>query len=149
VRKLIHSDRGFTLIELMIVTSIIGLLVCMGLLILGLTPTRYANEGAAIGAVRTLVTAERMYWTLDGEGNYGNLGDLAAAGMIDEPLSSGTRRGYVFAVVGQGQGFTVTATPLSNRQGTRSFFADESGVIRGRVGPGASSDDPPIGTPNP
>jgi len=145
VRDANHTNRGFSLIELLIVLTMIAILVSISMLILGLNPIRSANEASAIGAVRTLVTAERVYWITRGRGYYGDLGALGAEKLIDAPLAAGYRGGYSFVVTKEGDGFTITATPASDRTGTRSFFADASGVIRGKAGPGAGVGDPPVG----
>lgn len=140
-----HTNRGFTLIELLTVLTLITILVSISLLILGLNPIRAANEAAAIGAVRTLLTAEKVYWTTGGRWRYGDLGELRNEKLIDAPLASGYRHGYNFVLSTAGAGFTITATPTSDRTGTRSFYADDSGIIRGRAGAGAGAGDPPIG----
>jgi hypothetical protein len=127
------------------VMTVIAILASISMLILGLNPKRAANEAAAIAAVRSLVTAEKVYWTTAGRFAYGDLGELGAEGLIDSVLASGTRQGYTFSVSKGQNSFTVTASPVSAQTGTRSFFADDTGVIRCRPGPGAGATDPPIG----
>ena len=140
-----HTNRGFTLIELLTVLAVMAILASIAILILGLNPKRAANEAAAIGAVRTLVTAEKVYWVSGGRAVYGDLGELGAEKLIDAPLATGYRHGYNFVVSAGSGGFTITANPASTLSGTRSFFADDTGIIRGKAGPGAGVGDPPIG----
>ena len=56
---------------------------------------------------------------------------LQAANLIDSVLGSGTMEAYSLSVSGSGIGFTVNARPLVyGKTGTRSFYSDESAVIR-------------------
>jgi len=70
----------------------------------------------------------------------------SAADLIPTSLASGVKSGYKFAVVGSPQGYTVNAEPeVFHTTGTRSFFTDQSGVIREHAGKGpASVSDPEI-----
>jgi len=145
VRDANHSDRGFTLIELLTVMAILAIIASIAVFILGMNPKRAANEAAAIAATRTLVTAEKVFWTTKGRYRYGDLTELLTDKLIDEPLARGQRQGYTFNLVAESDRFTIVASPLSPQTGTRSFFADDSGVIRGHAGLGANAGDPPIG----
>lgn len=137
--------RGFSVIELLIAIAVMSIIVAVAMLILGLGPTKAGNEAAAIATLRSLVTAERVYSSTTGRGSFGDLGELQAANLIDPKLAAGTRSGYTFQISKQNDAFTITANPISDRTGTRSFFADDSGVIRVRTGTGANAGDPPIG----
>jgi prepilin-type N-terminal cleavage/methylation domain-containing protein len=145
VRDPSASNRGFSVIELLIAISVIVIIVSIGMVILGRSVTRAANEAAALAVVRTLVSAERIYWSTAGQCKYGDLGQLSAATLVDVVVASGTRHGYTYVINNQGNTFTVTATPISEITGLRSYFADETGTIRGHLGAGASVSDPPIG----
>ncbi len=127
--------------------SVTAIIASISLLILGLSPTRAANEAAAIATLRTLVTSEKLFWITAGGGKYGDLGQLRGEKLIDEVLATGHRQGYDFALTTDSKSFTITAAPASSRNGTRSFYTDASGVIRARVGLGAGPGDPPIGNP--
>ena len=82
--------------------------------------------------MRTLMTAEVAYSTLQGGGQFGTLSNLTNSGFIDDELGSGTKHGYDFEVTPSGSdGFTVTAVPASGGSGHhRGFYGDASGVIR-------------------
>lgn len=118
-----------------------------------------ANEGAAIYSLRTISAAEMTYQSQFQK--YGTLEELAAASLIDRKLATGTKSGYRFTVeltsegaaAGEFEqspgGFAVTCVPVDyRRSGKRSFFVDETSVVRGadNVGMPSSASDPPLET---
>ena len=142
-----QREKGFSLIELLIVVAII--LIIAAIAIPNLLRARIAaNEASAVGSVRTLDTAEITYSSTCGTG-FAPLASLGGAApcvagaanacLIDPVLTLGTKTGYVVAAVaatGAGsvvspfQTFEVNATPLSVSTGTRAFCSDQSGVVR-------------------
>jgi prepilin-type N-terminal cleavage/methylation domain-containing protein len=131
--------RGFTLIELMIVIAIVAIL--SGVAIPNLIEARKgSNEAAAIGAIRTISTAQSLYREGDrGKGRFApSLPELRAANprLMDEALAEGSRQGFRFElrVSPDFQRFEAFAQPATtsgiHRTGDRSFFVDETGVIR-------------------
>jgi type IV pilus assembly protein PilA len=138
--------RGFSLIELLIVVSVLGILASLALLILGVQPHRAANEASAISTLRTLVTAERVYSLTHGNGTFGSLSDLRSVNMIDGVVAAGSKSGYSFTLSLDGESFSVVAVPETPRAGTRSFYTNQIGVITARAGgDGAGPEDTPIG----
>jgi len=70
----------------------------------------------------------------------------AGLDLIDSALGSGTKDGYAFSTSGGADTFIVNARPLDyGFTGSRSFFSDESGVIRyTREDRPATVEDPPL-----
>jgi type IV pilus assembly protein PilA len=155
------KQKGFSLIELLIVVAII--LIIAAIAIPNLIKSKMAaNEASAVGSLRTITTAEVAFSTAcPNLGFTSNLTDFAAAGPcpaaqseIDTALQSGTKSGYSFVMgVGAGAGppqttFLANANPLSVSSGTRYFCVDETGVIRYGASSaptcGAGSVDPPL-----
>jgi len=117
-----------------------------------LASRRAANEGSAMSSLRTLASAEMTYQATTGEGKYGTLAELAAVNLIDSKLATGTKNGYNFKVELTTSdmnypGFEVTGVPLTyGNSGIRSFYIDETGVIRAADNSGRPSTkmDPPM-----
>ena len=157
-----RKQKGFSLIELLIVVAII--LIIAAIAIPNLLRSRIAaNEASAVGSVRTINTAEVTYastypsvgfaTTLAWLGPASN-GSTAApttssANLIDWALAQGNKSGYTFGVGNGGSSTTpavayaVNAAPITaNQTGTRTFYSDASGVIRYRTdGTSAGSTD--------
>jgi prepilin-type N-terminal cleavage/methylation domain-containing protein len=140
-------ERGFTLVEIMIVVAIIALLAAIAIpnVLRGRTT---ANESAAIGNLHAVITSLEMYrsvntrypqaaatdWQVEmyttpnpdfGPPSFNNTmagGTTAATGMVQ-----GFR--YTYTGVAGGATYTVLAVPDSGATGTRAFRADESGLL--------------------
>lgn len=139
------NQKGFSLIELLIVVAII--LIIAAIAIPNLMRARMsANEASAAGSIRTINTGEVSY-----AASYPSIGFTALAQLggstpctpstsngcfLDNVLAQGAKEGYSFtatagtAVAGVNMTYTSLGSPSSlNKTGTRSFCSDQSGVI--------------------
>jgi type IV pilus assembly protein PilA len=146
------NDRGFTLIEFLVVIGFIGILGTVATANL-LRSRRAANEASAISSIRTIGTAQAAFRTSAGSGRHfaQDLPALSKGKFVDEGLGSGLKCGYSFTTSGTAASFdgpsyfNTTATPLSTGSigtGNRSFYSNEKLVIYelpGPVPPGGTS----------
>ena len=149
-----RKQKGFSLIELLIVVAII--LIIAAIAIPNLLRSRIAaNEASAVGSIRTINTSEVTYAStypdvgfagIDALGGAG--GSATGAGLIDAVLASGVKSGYVFTVTTGSETpaatYTVQGDPQNSQTGQRHFFSDQSGVIRYNVSQQASASDSPL-----
>jgi prepilin-type N-terminal cleavage/methylation domain-containing protein len=133
------AERGFTLIELMIVIAIILIIAAIAVPKLS-SQKQTAQEMAAISQIRSLNQAQIQYY---GQfGRYANslteLGPPAsgatgpsAADIIPKSLADGRGTGYIFTMAGTQGGYTINANPEQfGSTGRRTFYSDQTGVIR-------------------
>jgi len=126
------SDQGFSLVELLIVVLIIGIIAQMAIPHL-MQSKLAANEASAITTVRSVLNAETLYVTTLGSGRYASMGSLVSGMLVDTVVGSSTKDGYVFAIsLGAADAsFVIDARPTGySNSGIRSFFSDETAVIR-------------------
>jgi prepilin-type N-terminal cleavage/methylation domain-containing protein len=131
------SEKGFSLVELLVVVIIIAIVAAIAIPNL-LASRRAANEASAISSLRTIHSAEATFLATQGNNtNYGTLAQLSAvntpdtSGLIDTQLGTGTKSGYTFNVVATtAQVYCATAAPqTAGTTGNRWFAVSQPGVI--------------------
>jgi type IV pilus assembly protein PilA len=153
-------QRGFSLIELLIVVAII--LIIAAIAIPSLMQTKgAANETAAVGNLRALNNSCMIYSITYSAGYPAALSNLqsanggtassAAADLVDSVLAAGAKSGYIYsytpgpALNGVISTYTINADPIQpGKTGTRFFYTDQSGSIRQNFGGRATSSSPSI-----
>jgi prepilin-type N-terminal cleavage/methylation domain-containing protein len=136
-------ERGFSLIELLIVVTILSVIAAIA--IPGLRRARNnAQMGSAIQSLRMITTAQHLYERKFKV--YGTLSQLVPEGTIDSHIGSGSKSGFSFALTlsVDAKSFSCYATPEEDPATLDHFFVDESGVIRFNTGAPADASSQPI-----
>ncbi len=140
------KQKGFSLIELLIVVAIILIIAAFAIPNL-IRSKMAANESSAVASLRTINTSEVMYNNTY-PGTYGTLAQLGPGGatcttassanacLIDNMLASASspatpKSGYYFTIGGDlVTGYTTLAQPsAAGSSGVRTFCSDQTLVL--------------------
>jgi prepilin-type N-terminal cleavage/methylation domain-containing protein len=136
-------ERGFSLVELLIVVAIIATLAAIAL------PNFFeskqaAHNASAVASLRLISAAEISYRATNAQ--YADLATLGSNNYISDPLlASGQRSYYTFTIPTatlSASFYEVTATPA--RAPWRFYYMDASGIIRMQLGAPADGTSRPI-----
>ena len=141
-----NQEKGFSLIELLIVVAII--LTIVAIAVPNFIRARLAaNEASAVGSIRSINTSATTYSVYYPAQNFPpTLAALGSGGvtpctptvtsacLLDDVLASGIKSGYTFVWTGDGNtpsvSYKITATPIGvGSTGQRMFCSDQTSVI--------------------
>ena len=147
-----NRRNGLTLIEILVATCIVAVLAAIAIPNL-IEARKGANEAAAIGALKTLGSAQTLYHEASSQ-FAGSFQDLIDAGTLPAaffPTTLGTKAGYLFLLCadppcnsgtsGPGSAYKTLAIPASVATANRVFSEDDTGLILATVG---AAPTPPI-----
>jgi type IV pilus assembly protein PilA len=150
-RRRRNARAGFSLIELLIVISIILVILTVALPRMG-KALMSARETGAVKAITTIHTAQVQYYSSYNRyaASLQELGPPAsgaegpaAAGLIERDLATGEKGGYKYTLTSTPTGYAITAAPIKfNSDGSKTYFSDSGMGIHYHTGqePAAISD---------
>jgi prepilin-type N-terminal cleavage/methylation domain-containing protein len=136
-----NRQKGFTMIELLIVLGIIAILTAI--LVPNLLKSRKgANEKAVMSTMKSVSGAQAIYY-MESNGRFGTLDQLEAGNYLGLGVSNRVSTGgmitgfqkesyqWTYAMGAPRTTWSLAASPLAwDTDGSRHFFMNETNVIR-------------------
>lgn len=155
-KKIYSANKGFSLVELLIVIVIIGILASLAVLYI-FSARRNANNTSALSALRTIHQCQASYSAGVGNGAFGSENELFVEEYMDSAVAAACnptptstskgglappqprpKSGFVFTIIPDNQPnqktYIATGEPLvksgTAQSGDKTFFIDQTGVLR-------------------
>ena|SRR5258706_2217690 len=144
-----RNQRGFTLIELMIVIAIIGILIGAAVYTFR-SAQKSGNEAATMQNIKTIAAVQIQYYNTHGR-TFGTFEQLIKEQLLTSKFAGNPPNadGYIYTMKvtpktsGAPTSYTLNADPQSDGSGTNHFYIDSSdSSIHVNATQAASSSDP-------